>query len=213
MGKKEDILYVRADAHVISKGSKVRLGEVCHILGGDTNLRERLKNLVVFDFSNLTAEEQKQNQVFSILYFLEQIQKEAPSYFLENIGETDIILEMGPMEKPRFENVKLVILGILLFFGAMFSIMAFNNDISIKGVFDQFYWVVTGKEKPVISVLEIGYSIGLMVGILVFFNHVGKKKLTKDETPLQVELRKHENELDTAFIANVQRKGKLHDVD
>ena len=61
--------------------------------------------------------------------------------------------------------------------------------------------------------LEICYSIGLAVGIIVFFNHVGHKKITHDPTPIQIEMRKYETDLDTAFINNAERRGHSVDVD
>lgn len=56
------------------------------------------------------------------------------------------------------------------------------------------------------------YCLGLAVGILVFFNHIGKKKITSDPTPIQVEMRKYEQDVDMAFIENAGRKGHEHDV-
>ena len=44
------------------------------------------------------------------------------------------------------------------------------------------------------------------------FNHIGKKKITSDPTPIQVEMRKYEKDVDTAFIENAGRKGHEHDV-
>ena len=63
------------------------------------------------------------------------------------------------------------------------------------------------------TVLEVSYCIGLTVGIMVFFNHIGRKKITADPTPLQVEMRKYENDLDMTFIENASRGEKSIDVD
>lgn len=46
--------------------------------------------------------------------------------------------------------------------------MAFNNDISISGVFEHFYKQIMGVDKPQVSVLEVFYCIGLAVGIILF---------------------------------------------
>ncbi len=45
------------------------------------------------------------------------------------------------------------------------------------------------------------------MGILVFFNHIGKKKITSDPTPIQVEMRKYEQDVDMAFIENAEERG------
>ena len=84
--------------------------------------------------------------------------------------------------------------------------MAFNNDISITGVFEHFYTQMTGTAKPEISELEIFYAIGLALGIILFFNHIGKKKLSDDVTPIQVEMDKHNKDTYDTIIDKVKEK-------
>ena len=57
------------------------------------------------------------------------------------------------------------------FFGAGFSIMTFNNDVDVGGLFSQIYTQVTGQTSGHFTVLEITYSIGIGLGVLFFFNH------------------------------------------
>lgn len=90
--------------------------------------------------------------------------------------------------------------------------MSFNNDIGITELFGKFYYQVTGEETTGFTELEISYCLGLAVGIIVFFNHFGKKKITPDPTPIQVQLRKYEEDADTTFIENAGRGGKENDV-
>lgn len=58
------------------------------------------------------------------------------------------------------------------------------------------------------GVLEICFCIGLAIGIMVFYNHVGTKKITDDPTPIQVAMRKYEQDVDTTYIETSSRKGK-----
>jgi stage V sporulation protein AA len=69
-----------------------------------------------------------------------------------------------------------------------------------------------GQEKPPVTELEISYSIGLGIGIIVFFNHIRNKKLTKDLTPLEVEMKKYNEDLIMAKIAESDAKGHKEDV-
>ena len=58
--------------------------------------------------------------------------------------------------------------------------------------------------------LEVGYALGLGVGIIVFYNHFGPKKLSKDPTPIEVEMRKYETDINKALIDGHNRQnGKL----
>lgn len=97
------------------------------------------------------------------------------------------------------------------FFGSAFTIMTFNADVSVDKVFDQFYRLVMGHTKSGGSVLEISYSIGLPIGIIVFFNHFTRIKIDSDPTPLQVQLRLYEQDMNTTVIENASREGKTID--
>ena len=53
---------------------------------------------------------------------------------------------------------------------------------------------------------EVGYSIGLPVGILLFFNHFTSWKFSLDPTPLEVEMRLYEENVNKTLIQNEERK-------
>ena len=71
---------------------------------------------------------------------------------------------------------------------------------------------MTGIEKTGFSVLEFTYSLGIILGVLVFFNHFGKRKFSVDPTPMEVEMRLYENDIQTTIIAENSRKGQEIDV-
>ena len=60
--------------------------------------------------------------------------------------------------------------------------------------------------------MELMYSIGVVIGILVFFNHFGKKRFSVDPTPMEVEMRVYENDIQTTVIENYARKEQELDV-
>ena len=138
-----------------------------------------------------------------------------PDVEVVSYGEQDFVVEYvaAPIAPKWLECLKIIVLCIVIFLGSGFTIMAFNNDVSVGEVFDRFYRQIMGVDKPNVTEIELFYCLGLAVGIFVFFNHVGKKKITSDPTPIQVEMRKYEKDVDTTFIENAGRKGHEHDVD
>jgi stage V sporulation protein AA len=59
----------------------------------------------------------------------------------------------------------------------------------------------------------VGFCIGLAAGIMIFYNHIGQKKITDDPTPIQVAMRKYEQDIDTTYIEASGREGSSIDVD
>ena len=66
--------------------------------------------------------------------------------------------------------------------------------------------------KMVAIIAEYCYSIGLGVGIIIFYNHFGPKKLTKDPTPIEVEMRKYERDINQTLIDGHNRDDGKVDV-
>ena len=150
---------------------------------------------------------------FSIMKVIEMLLKLYPELEIINLGETEFILSYSPPKKINkiFEYTKTIFVGLIIFFGGAFSIMTFNADSSVVDIFDKLYELVTGSSKTTWSVVELGYCIGIPVGILVFFNHFSSKKTSSDPTPIQIEMRKYETDVNAALIQNSNREGKTID--
>ena len=84
--------------------------------------------------------------------------------------------------------------------------MTFNNDVDLGGLFSQIYTLVMGKSSDGFTILEISYSIGIGLGVLIFFNHFGHLKLSDDPTPMQVQMRTYENDVNQTLIEQSERK-------
>ncbi len=59
-----------------------------------------------------------------------------------------------------------------------------------------------------LNVLEVAYSLGLALGIIVFFNHIGGRRITKDPTPIEVSMRNYEEDVNKALVDTAGREGK-----
>ena len=90
--------------------------------------------------------------------------------------------------------------------------MAFHNDIGISDVFIRVYEMVMDEPSDGITILEISYSIGLASGIILFFNHIGGRRITKDPTPIEVEMRIYEAQVNNALVETADREGETIDV-
>ena len=60
--------------------------------------------------------------------------------------------------------------------------------------------------------MVVSYSVELAVGIILFFNLTGGRRITKDPTPIEVEMRVYETDVNKALIETADREGKTIDV-
>ena len=100
----------------------------------------------------------------------------------------------------------------VIFFGSAFTIMTFNEDVNVSSVFGKVYQMVTGQLQTGGGVLEISYAIGLPIGIIVFYNHFKRRDIKNDPTPIQVEMRTYEEQMNKAMLKSASREGKTIDV-
>lgn len=218
MSANSETVYIKIDQNVLVHDRQVTLGDIASITSSNEAMVRQLKQKKIYSFPAKDACSKNANvqrKIFSILEVVALIQEEYPNAEVDNEGETDFIIEYEAERKQESIGVKLKIfvLCVLIFFGAAFTIMSFNNDIGITEMFGTFYYQVMGTKSDGMTELEVSYCIGLAVGIMVFFNHFGNKKITPDPTPIQVQMRKYEQDVDTTFIQNAARGGKEIDVE
>ncbi len=205
---KGETLYLKIDRNVQVHDEKVTIGDIAQILCTDKATENLVKTIGI-----PTAVNGKPGRhAMSVLEVMEQIQKEVKGLEINNIGEFDFIITY---EKRKHPNgiaawLKTVFVAFLAFFGSAFTIMTFNNDVDVPKLFAQIYFQFTGNRSDGFTVLEFCYSVGIGLGILLFFNHFAGRKFTVDPTPLEVEMRTYEDEIDTTLIERSRRdpKGK-----
>lgn len=203
-------VYLKGDTNVEMQTTSVTLGDIVEIECTNSQIATKLKCLKIL---KIPPGKQKR-YVVSILKIIEKIHEEYPSVEIQNMGAQDIIVTYEPMQKHNQLLVcgKVFLVMVIVFIGAAFSIMAFNNDVDVSRLFSQIYGLVMGRPKKGYTILEASYSIGIVIGILAFFNHFGKKRFSVDPTPLEVEMRMYETEIQTTLIENYARKEQELDV-
>lgn len=210
MGVSNATLYLKFDRNIEVNNPDVYMRDVASMECADQTVVNRLSSLKILKL----PPDKNGRYVFSVLKIIEMIHGVYPQLTVDNVGEPDFIITY---EKPKEHSkilhfLKIVLVCVTTFFGAAFAIMAFNNDSSVTKLFGQMYEQFTGQKAQGFTVMELSYSIGLAVGILVFFNHFGGRKLTVDPTPLEVEMRLYEDDVNTTLVEAYTRKESNVDV-
>lgn len=195
------IIYINARQQIKVRDKKVMIKDLGQIYCKDEEIHRAVGRMVIYEFA-IEANHHTYRKAISVMDVIEKITDRYPDCQVESLGEANVLVGFDKRKKPAklVECAKIFLVCLLVFFGAAFTIMAFNNDISIQGVFDLFYLQIMGTKKPTFSELEIAYSVGMAVGIIVFFNHIGRKRITNDMTPIEVEFDKHKKDICEAML-------------
>lgn len=205
-----EILYMKLEQNVEIQQKVVFLKDIGKLVCKDPHILAKAKALKVYSFK----ENDKKRQVISVLKIIEMLQQIEPTLTIENIGETDVIIEWVNVNRHKtpIQTIKIIFVCLVCFFGTAYTVMSFHNDTGITQLLTQLYEMATGRTSEGYTILEFSYSIGLAVGIIVFFNHIGPRRITKDPTPVEVEFRKYEKDVNTSLIETADREGKSIDV-
>lgn len=208
--------YVKAESKIESDKTCVTIADVAQVLCEDNRAQQKAKELVLYEFKSAAGKGRNssransanvQRTVIDVMDIIKLLHARFPGCAVEILGETAIVVELNrTVAHPFWETCKIGLVALLCFFGAAFTIMAFHNDISIEDIFAKVYLLMTGKESNGFTVLEVSYSVGLTAGILLFFNHIGKRRITKDPTPIEVQMRQYEGDVVTAVVENADRE-------
>lgn len=228
-----EIVYVALKERVQVSGEVVCVGDVADILTHGEKLTQQIEQVPLFQFQGDRHSQKEEDgqgkydykstsvksysggrQVISMLRVVQIIRQQQPDCLVLPTGEQDCVVEYISAKQPgKFWGVlKLIFVCLVSLTGGAFSIMAFHNDISVTDIFTQFYEVITGRQSDGFTVLELAYSVGLAAGIVIFYNHIGKRRITKDPTPIEVSMRTYEHDMDDAMIQAWDREGKKIDV-
>lgn len=205
------VLYIMARQKVEALQDDITLEKVASLYCEDPVIKAKANSIRVYRF----RKSGKTKVVISIVKIIQLLTENFPGIRVESLGENAVILER--IEKKKHEKTisyfKIAFVAAISLIGTTFTIMAFHNDVQISGVFSRTYRIITGQNSDGFTILEVAYAIGLFIGIVVFYNHIGGKKLTKDPTPLEVEMKVYERDVNMMLAETAEREGQEIDVD
>lgn len=205
------VIYLHAEQSYFLNHPKVRIKDICSVYCADKNLENKINCIEVYKFKD----KEDGRAFMSILVLVEAISEMVPAGEIKNMGEQDIIINYkNPDKEPAgwLQTGKIIFICITCFLGMGISIIGYNNDVEMGQVFAQIYESFLGTKPTGPTFIELFYSIGLTLGVFLFFNHIPGKKVTNEPTPIQVQMRLYERDVNQTFLLGASRKGEELDV-
>ena len=200
-------LYLKFEKNNEVSKKHVCLGDVSTIWCTDKAITSKINTIKLINI----REDKHRRYAFSVMKIIELINQEYPNVEVENIGEPDFIIDYENKDKQKhalnriLNVIKIVSICLITMFGSIYAIMAYNNDVAVSEVFEKAYMIFLGDTGQGHMIIETMYSIGLTLGIIIFYNHFGGKKITNDPTPLEVEMHTLESDIDDSLISRSSR--------
>ena len=204
-------IYIKPKMKVtLSEQDEITIADVADIVS-TKEVMGKVKKMPLIQIDNENGK--KQNHLVSITDIINVIQQTYPNATINNVGETDTWIQYRTKKSKDyawFKWTKIAFVVIVLFIGSSTAIMSFHTDGQMPKIFEKYYSIFFGVENPNPAIINIPYSIGLAIGIIVFYNHFLGKKLTDDPTPIEVEMEQYDRHVtETMVDAMNQRRDRL----
>ncbi|WP_216830451.1 stage V sporulation protein AA [Alkalihalobacterium elongatum] len=204
----ELLVYIRMRHKVeVKVDQHVKVGDLAQVIS-EPSIREKIVHLPIHQ----VEPSDKNFVLIDVMKVIMAIRDAYPQSDVQSIGAAHTIVEVK-MKSKRIEPVYFVFIWLLLFIGAGMAIMNFHEDVSMREVHQRMFTIVTGNEIAKPLLLQVPYSIGLGLGMIIFFNHVFRKRLNEEPSPLEVEMFKYQQDLDQyiTYHENSESETKLND--
>ncbi|WP_050180769.1 stage V sporulation protein AA [Domibacillus robiginosus] len=194
------IVYITLKRHVRLDERRISFFDVAEA-EVDEDAKPILEKLIV-----KTAKPSSGNVVIvTILDVIKALKTVFPDAQTVITGETETIVSLQPVSV-RAPLWKIAFVWIVLFTGAALTIMNFHEDVSMQKVHALLYEKITGIKNENPLILQIPYSIGLGLGMILFFNRLWQKRLNEEPGPLDLEMFKYEEDINAYLAANEKEK-------
>lgn len=189
------------------QGQQIKVGDVAQIVAD-----EQTRTLIASQPLQTIKQEDKGLVVIDIMKVIRGINATYPMFEIQSIGAAQSIVEVY-IKKKRLKPLFFILVWFLLFIGAALAIMNFHEDVSMQAVHQRLYKIITGKSNDYPLLLQVPYSLGLGLGMVLFFNHVFKKRINEEPSPLEVEMFNYQQSVDryVSIHENNESENKLHD--
>lgn len=201
-------IYVKPTKKVnVNKTGFIKIKDVAKVYAAD-GLKNKIENIILLNIRH----KKDKCYLITIIDIINAIDMEFPNNTINNVGEMDTIVEFNKVKENNkvLNAMKICFVFVLLFIGSATAIMSFHSDAQIPAIFENYYYIVFGEAVSRPAIINLPYSIGLALGIIIFFNHFAGKKLTNDPTPIQVEMTVYDNDV-TSNIVDILSKEEDND--
>lgn len=198
------VLYIRLRRRMrVRRGEPIRLGQIAQLLV-DPAYEKELHRLVLYRPQDIDGA----LVLIDMMLIVRKVKERYPELQIEHFGEPHGLVEVD--HGVRKQRAWLIVaVWLLLFVGSGLAIMNFHADVSMAVVHQHIYTLLTGRvsERPLL--LQIPYSFGIGIGMIIFFNHLFKKKFNEEPSPLEVEMFMYQENVNHYVIT--EEYGKLHE--
>ncbi|WP_027340016.1 stage V sporulation protein AA [Halonatronum saccharophilum] len=207
-GTKEEV-FLRVKRVVRAEpNQRLDIKDLSEVVSED-KLKEEIEKIRVKE----VVKEAGDSMIITALEIIGAIKREFPELRIEHIGEADVIIDIEKNSKKNKHQsspprLYVIFVSLILFLGSAMAIMNFHADVGMGPVHQRIYQMIMGVSNQEPLLLQVPYSLGIAIGMIIFFNRFYKYKIDDDPTPLEIEMYLYENKVNEFSLAQKSKRAK-----
>jgi len=186
-----NIVYIRLKRkRSMKSNTKIRLKDVALITTTRTE-KEKIEQIPIYNITN----KDEDYVIIDSFLIIQHLNRLFPELEFQLIGAAETIIHIED-EAQNSPILLICFVWLVLFIGTAMTIINFHYDVSMQEVQQKLHYIFTGERKEFPLWIQIPYSIGLGVGMVLFLNQWFKKKLSEEPSPLEIEIYNYQKDID-----------------
>lgn len=200
---KEKVYFKMEKKKTIELGKDIIIKDLGEVYCLNKGIKEKVEKVRVKGKSNI-----EDWDCITSTEIVEKVLSKVSNIDLDMIGEPEILIEYKSQEAENklIEIIKVILVCIVLFFGASIAIINFHEDVDSREALRGIYYTFTGEKSKNPLIMAIPYSIGLGVGVITFFTRIfsSSKRRRKEPGPMEIELYMYNQDMEQQIIGEVK---------
>lgn len=195
------MIYIYLKSNIVKLTThNINLYDVCDIIG----------DVKVKNFSVKSCNEQDENYSVSPTEIYKALKGKHTHEQIEFINSDEVIVQFVKKKKSKkiIEFLKVFVVASIVFVGSLTAIMAFQIESEMGKLVERFGHILSLSENEIKYGFTIPYSLGVTLGIIIFFNHFGNKKISNDPTPIEIELVEYDEKVKRTIVSHLNEGGE-----
>lgn len=198
----QTLLYIKLRKKLtIAPLETVLLQQVAYLWCEDEALLHKVKQCTIYSHKHNDGN----RTVIDALDIIRILKAEYGQLQVEIVGEPHILLMIEKISS-RKRPIVFIICWLILFFGSGLAIMNFHADVNMYETQVRIVQLLTGEQIKRPLWFQIPYSVGIGIGMLLFFNHAFKKRKNEEPNPLEVEMYLYQENVNSYVVADEIRR-------
>ncbi|OLS02863.1 stage V sporulation protein AA [Tissierella creatinophila] len=195
----ENVYIALDNKKTVEIDKDIYIKDIAKVRANNPGLQKKIEDLRIY------KSKRKENwDYISADEIIQKIEEKYKDININMLGASEVLMEIKSLEDKTglLQFLKVLAICIILFLGAAIAIINFHEDVNMQMSLEKIYYTVSGEKKDKPLIMTIPYSIGMGVGVAIFFSRVISKseRRRKEPGPMEIELFLYNKDMEQCIL-------------